>query len=338
MKKLIVIFVALATIYTYAQVTVANLSQVPSALHPSMVGSTGNKRLTAAYGVGTSSRWRDYGLNGRDFSDTKQFQQNNFTLSFDQMVKKIGSGIGGYFNYGYVPKQSGAFYDYLEPYTVTRSRIFSAGVSFAPKYNIMKKKKPDEVRFTWSPSVALAFYHKKYSVSENIPVNNPAELVPRNDKELFRRNIFSAELGGLINSKRLLLGATVGYKTYHLAFQNTRYSIDSSIFRDNVSRVTTSLLFGISFPKKENSFVGYSFTYKVMLFGFKRPMIDGYYGNHNLRVWNFIIGSSGSSIYNNYSNYYYLGYKTKNWRVTVGATKYNHEWSFGETTFVYTFK
>jgi hypothetical protein len=339
MKKLIVIFVALATINTYAQVTVANLSQVPSALHPSMVGSTGNKRLTAAYGVGNSSRWIDYGFNGRFFYNYKNLLQNNFTLSYDQMLKKLGSGIGGYLNYGYVPTQSGVIYNYLDPYTVTRSRMFSAGVSFAPKYNIMKKKKPDEVRFTWSPSIAFTFYNDKYTSSTDIPMNNSASLFPRNDFEYYRRNVFSAELGGLINSKRLLLGATLGYKTDHKAFLNSASAInDSNMIRVNSSKISTSLMFGISFPKKENSFLGYSFTEKLIMYGFKNNLFVGTYANHNLRIWKVLVGVAGSSYYGNRNISIYLGYKAKNWKVTVGGAKYNHEWSFGETTFVYTFK
>ncbi|MFN8437465.1 MAG: hypothetical protein U0V72_07470 [Cytophagales bacterium] len=339
MKKITIFFIIMSLITTKAQVTVANLQNVPSALHPSMVGSAGNKRVTASYGVGIFDKYFNYGYKSSNHYGNSRLEQNNFTISYDQLLKKIGSGIGGYLNYGYIPKQSGAEYTYVEPYTSTSYHMFSSGISFAPKYNIMKKKNPEEVRFTWSPSIALSYFYNKYSFTTLIPENNTAELTPYNNQELYKKNVFSTEIGGLINSKKLMLGATIGYVKYNTINTNTYVSEDiSSYTKLNKSKLRTSLLFGMSFPKKENSLIGYSFTYKLAIDWYNKSNLVLMYGNHNLRISKFIIGYAGSGIFQNYSNSLYVGYKVKNWKLTIGCTKSNKHWTLGETSFVYTFK
>lgn len=356
MKKTIFLTLCILLSTTYAQVGVASLSQTPILLHPSMVGSSQSKRASVVYGVSEcndikpSSQVYTYVANPSPefpFTKNEYYLKNNFTATYDQIWKKLGSGIGGYVNYAFVPTQSGSKYSYKDEYTKLKANFINLGASFAPKYTIMKKKDPNEVRFTWSPSISIDFSTNTYKYNENIPANNPNELIGKQLNFKTNNTLTRITLGGLLNSKRLILGATLGYQNDNYT-RNYSTSYTDTTFYDNknhnIGYLKGSALFGISFPKREKSLVGFSYTTKISLANSKyitqksnRLGIDDSYGNMNLRIWNCFVGYSQSWNYFNINRNLYVGYKAKNWKASVGVVRYNNNWSVGETSFMYTF-
>lgn len=87
MKKTILYLITLFNIICKAQGVVASLNQVPILLHPSMVGSSQNKRVAAVY----------------QNNKGELFYEHNMTLVYDQIWKKLGSGLGGYLDFNKAP-------------------------------------------------------------------------------------------------------------------------------------------------------------------------------------------------------------------------------------------
>lgn len=336
MKYIIAVFVGITNAFLCAQNNVANLNNVPVLLHPSLVGSSEGKRATVAYGVGNSSIGKDkvsiWGLDG--------VETNYLNLSYDQMWKKTGSGIGGYINVSSVPNQSGATSDYMEPYSKLKSAQWASGIAFAPKYIIMKKGVPDQIRFTWSPSLSVN-YNRHWAIrSIEVPENNNDYLVAYTSKDNYYHQTINAQLGGLLNNKTLLLGATMGYSNYQSSYKivSSKSDGNDASFKGNYLDYAATI--GISFPRKEKSLLGFSYTLKFAGSHYLGKVSGignriNLYGNINLRIWKIVTGFSSGS----FNNSIYIGYKAKKWKATIGIRKtgYDKSYSFGETIFAYNF-
>lgn len=317
-----------------------------------MVGSCSTKRVSSVYGV----------------SFKNGYEQNNFTITYDQLSKKIGSGMGGYVNCGYIPTQSGASKSYLAPYSQQKSHYINCGISFAPKYNFMKKSNPDEIRFTWSPSISFNYSNFYNHNRVFVPDNNTDDLLPRIHNYYNLDHSTELTLGGLLNNKSLLLGLTLSYFSTHTDtkidyndFNNTSYQASVKEPRDGTK---TNVLLGVVFPKNENSDFGGSVIFRYGLYHKvgainnteSRRGVDNSYLGFNLRFKRILLGICTTAFkrihsydYNDRTFYpgnstFYMGYKSKQWKVTISTTRYKnfidqtHKLAFGETTFSYTFK
>lgn len=337
MKYIIATIVCLTTKFLYAQSNVANLNNVPILLHPSLVGSNESKRAAIAYGVGNSN----IGNDRLNVISLDKYQTNYLNLSYDQMWKKVGSGIGAYMNASAIPNQSGATYDYLEPYSKLRSGQWAMGLAFAPKYIIMKRNVPDQVRFTWSPSLSINVNRHWAHRSVDIPENNNHDLIAYSSKHNYHHQTINVLLGGMLNSKTLLLGATVGYGNFYVFNMYKAVNQEGQSNAMIHSYLDYSAIVGLSFPRKDKSLLGFSYTLRLtgarLLNNpnfYKKDHVT-LYGNMNLRIWKIVTGISSGS----FNNSIYIGYKAKNWKASIGIRRagYNSSYSFGETIFSYNF-
>lgn len=135
----------------HAQLPFHQVTQVPLLVNPSLAGSKAQKRIAMA---------------GSFYSRKlmlSELQTRSTLLSYDQLVKKIGTGVGFYFLHHRIHE------------TIT-SRLnsgtdisdFSVGLAFAPKYNVYHNKNTfDKIKFTISPSVLL-----EYSPSRQLLTNH----------------------------------------------------------------------------------------------------------------------------------------------------------------------
>lgn len=351
MKNTFLTIVAMATINTFAQVGVPNLSQAPMLMHPSMVGSNGGKRIAVVYGNGT------YSVNNNQFKGQIRhdnakdiyyfpqpdrdsriqlfswYQKSNFLISYDQLSKKLGSGLGGYFNYSIVPKQASAFNEYQSTFSSFLQYNANIGLSFAPKYIIMGKEDPSRIKYTWSPSISLNYQFFNAKESLLISDGNKAELTPIDYLKKEKVQSFDLNVGGLLNSSSWILGGTVGYgfdklnNHHHLKRLGTDNQINSTDF---VHHVRVSGCVAQSFPRREKSLL--NFTPKLKLnfaFPFGKQPFDysPYNGNAtniclDFRAWNILFGfSTIGGNYNSHSSIY-LGYKTQNWKAILGINPF----------------
>lgn len=319
-----------------AQVGLSNYSQAPMLIHPSLVGSSGGRRASVAFG-----RMDD----GIIYSSTSKSYYSN--LYYDQLWKKLGSGIGGYFNVSKMPNDKG--YENLLPYVRSRKHSMAMGVSIAPKYTLMSKKKPDKIRFTLSPSLSLNYNFAYTHLDINIPANNAKGLATDTTSYYNKFNHFTASAGGLLNSKVIMLGLALNYVlvNHQVKAQNTDLDEYYNTTMPRRHLFSTSVVFGFSLPRRENSLLGFSFVTKRSILlnasGNLQRFTNPSYGNMNLRVWKILFGTSmASSPVRSYEGLY-LGYKAKKWKATVGlnhAQIYGSDtapYYFGETTFMYNF-
>lgn len=207
------------------------------------------------------------------------------------------------------------------------------GISFAPKYNIMKKDLPNEVRFTWSPSISIDYSNQVFIYdTEKFIIDFDSSL----SKDFLadkRHHSGRVNIGGLLNSKRLLLGAAISYNMRNYSYY---YDLQKRY-------LSYMLMAGYSFPKNDNSMFGLSVLGKTQLkiqdsnqFVSSRLKFLQIYLNFNLRIWKIFTGWSSGM-------YYYAGYKAKNWKASTCITFYKdltgkYAMGFSETTFSYTFK
>ncbi len=347
MKNTFLTLVAIATFNILAQVGVPNLSQVPMLMHPSMVGSNGGKRMAAVYGNGTftgnNNQFKDqirhdnavdiyhfpYSNLDNRIKLFDWYQKSNFLLSYDQLSKKLGSGLGGYINYSFVPNQGAAFNDYQSKYSSFSQHNANMGLSFAPKYTILDKDNPAEIKYTWSPSVSVNYQFFKANESLLISGDNPDTLTAIDYQKKEKVQSFDLNVGGLLNSSFWVLGGTVGYgfdklnNHHHL---NRLGAQDQIAFTNFVHQARVSGCVARSFPRREKSLISFTPKFKVnyaLPFGKQPKDFSPYTGNAlnlclDFRVWNILFGISGQGgAYDRYSSLY-LGYKTQNWKAILG--------------------
>ncbi len=127
-----------------AQSYFAQANQVPLLLNPSLAGAKEKKRLALGWNTAKGS----------------QKQESNYAFGYDQVIRKIGSGIGAYYTFHdqkndhlaenwkpLLPSEVvGA--NYLASY-----QQYLAGVCIAPKFNIMSRTNPNKIKYTFSPSI-----------------------------------------------------------------------------------------------------------------------------------------------------------------------------------------
>ncbi|HTF81106.1 MAG TPA: hypothetical protein VL947_05260, partial [Cytophagales bacterium] len=247
------IFVALDSLAQYS--SIININQVPMLLHPSFVGSTGGRRASAVFGL--------YDADGRS-RDRKYYN-----LYYDQMWKRIGTGIGGYVNVHYRYVDGARDRRELNRYAQTRDGYVSGGIALAPKYTKLKNER--EILYTWSPSISLAYGHNNIRVKTDVPYNNPDGQIPWKGSSLYHHGVFSGTLGGMLNNKVWLVGATLQYESEKQS--NTTYTdytdtAGTYYYYNNGSESYThrfggSVIVGLSFPKKEQSLLGISLVAKA---------------------------------------------------------------------------
>lgn len=315
----------------WAQVGFANYSQAPMLIHPSLVGSSGGKRASVAYGQ-----------DNRQSSMVPSEERLHYcNLYYDQLWKKMKAGFGVQFN---MAKES-----YREWESSYKNRYLTAAFSWAPKFMIAKN--PNKIQYTWSPSLSVNYKYERESRTMEIPVNDPYGREPYYSLLKKSHQALRTNLGVMINNKIWMLGATFYHEMRYYDNVFTYYLTDTAAshlkrYDDHV--LGTNLMLGLSFPKKENSLIGFSTVlsipvwcsdrwYRTFYINYIPPRVTtvSFYGNINLRVWRIFGGVA--------NNTFYVGYKAKKWRATAGIGRTYiypervYRYYFGETTFMYNF-
>lgn len=315
---------------SYAQVGIANIAQAPILLHPSMVGSAGVPRANLIY-----SRTREH-----LFSPTTI---NSGMVSYDKLSKKLGSGLGAYLGYA---KETAK--DHLMKYEYYRYNFFRAGLAFAPKYTKLDIDNPNEVKYTFSPSLAVELGYN--DLLSKFEYDGRFIISPRTNNYV-KKSMFltHTSLGGLFNSKSWLLGATVSHIFMNPKLYTSSKEGDSTYIISTKTpqhSVNTSVILGYTFPRNENSTFGASIVGKFSPFRIiltpktKTYGPDFEYVGLNVRVKRVLLGYA----YSGYAPTIYLGYKAKKWKATAGVSwgvrlrDLSYAWTIGEATFSYLFK
>ncbi|MBC7389109.1 MAG: hypothetical protein H7329_07865 [Opitutaceae bacterium] len=123
----------------FAQVPFAQPNQLPLLMNPSLAGAKEKKRISLGYNMVNSQKRQD----------------KNFSFSYDQVSKKLGSGIGFYYLQSNLQKDKKEGIQIIASTGefLTNQNQHVAGICIAPKYNIMSRSNPNKIKFTISPSL-----------------------------------------------------------------------------------------------------------------------------------------------------------------------------------------
>jgi hypothetical protein len=327
---------------------VGNLSQIPILLNPSLVGSAGVHRAGIVFGTSRCS-WGYDPYEKREENSTKR----NLSISYDLLSKRLGTGLGAFLSFSDIAKHRDNQIEDIK-YKSLKSNYWSVGVAFAPKYSRKKESNVNKIKYTWSPSLSIGLDYNKTFI-DNFEYTGIYFVAPPSNNTVhntaLRTNI---TLGGLFNSKMIMLGAMASYMSVitkvssNFTYETVYYENDKiprNYFKANV-------LAGYTFPTKEGSLLGGSIITRYG-WGTKmgtiseseiRARFTDLYFALNLRIKSFLLGNCITSTDENHSRIFYIGYKAKSWKATTGITVYKdaetrkNVLNFGETTFSYTFK
>lgn len=313
---------------TFAQAPFAQINQTPLLLNSSLAGSKEKKRI----GLGWNTVRKE--IEKRD----------NYFISYDQVMRKWGSGVGVYYlhqnfrhDQGATPIPKGITTPYQYNY-----QINLAGIVIAPKFNVMNCSQPTKIQYTFSPSLLFEyansvayqndrFYSNDY-YSTLYSVNHPHGLKIKDstlysfDRYKTQANYYRIGLGLLYNTENIVMHYQFRY--INAQFKNTgaeRSFNDisqqskiktSSISYFSMNGIEQTLNVGITFPKKKGSV--FSFTPMIGA-GYFFPLFTQadvifptrwHYGHAsaNFRIAKVLLGAA----YTQYSTSYYggtLGYQ-----------------------------
>jgi hypothetical protein len=139
----LVAFVLVAK-HSWAQSSFAQVNQLPLQMNPSLSGGKEKKRLSLGWNT----------------LQTDQKQESNYAFGYDQVVRKLGSGIGVYYSFHDQKNDKlGENWKPLVPNDISGLNYLAsyqqhlAGICIAPKFNIMSRNNPTKIRYTFSPSL-----------------------------------------------------------------------------------------------------------------------------------------------------------------------------------------
>ena len=139
----LVAFVLVAK-HSCAQSSFAQVNQLPLQMNPSLAGGKEKKRLSLG--------WNTLQMN--------QKQESNYAFGYDQVLRKLGSGIGVY--YSFHDQKNDKLGENWKPFVPADISGLSflasyqqhlAGICIAPKFNIMSRNNPTKIKYTFSPSI-----------------------------------------------------------------------------------------------------------------------------------------------------------------------------------------
>ena len=243
---------------TKAQVPFAQANQLPTLLNPSMAGNKEQKRIV---------------IGANTFTANNETAGSNIAIGYDQMIQKIGCGVGIYYLQTSYKDWliTDDFYFLEDPKKkkyLTNEKQNTLGICIAPKYNIPFKDNPHKIKYTISPSVFIELGKSINSMAFNLRFENnfqtpPDDTVIAHYKTYSYNNSFLRYgMGVAINNNNILLLGKI-------AFSRNAYSENVSAVNNNISTQTEnvyqsvdansvlntvepSLNFGYSISKKTN--------------------------------------------------------------------------------------
>ena len=139
----LVAFVLVAK-HSWAQSSFAQVNQLPLQMNPSLAGGKEKKRLSLGWNT----------------LQTDQKQESNYAFGYDQVARKLGSGIGVYYSFHDQKNDKlGENWKPLVPNDISGLGYLASyqqhvvGICIAPKFNIMSRNNPTQIKYTFSPSL-----------------------------------------------------------------------------------------------------------------------------------------------------------------------------------------
>jgi len=233
---LIVAFVLVAK-HSWAQSSFAQANQLPLQMNPSLAGGKEKKRLSLGWNTTKSD----------------QKQESNYAFGYDQVVRKLGSGIGVY--YSFLDQKNDKLGENWKPLVspdisglsyLASYQQHLAGICIAPKFNIMSRYNPTKIKYTFSPSLFVEMgkenrstfnqFHTQnfnstlYSVDfpDGLPIydSSVTDYVRyKNDLNLFRSGIgLQLNSGNLIVLAKIAFERTASNETIGFQYYNQQTS------------------------------------------------------------------------------------------------------------------
>lgn len=210
----------------YAQ-NFTQANQFPLQLSPSLAGGKEMKRISI-------------GGNAVNYASNKT---NAFAVSYDQISKKLHSGIGFYYfqdnNNEKITADSSLEALYSEKYKMQKSNK-TLGFCIAPKYNIYDKKIYGKIKYTFSPSIFLELGNEKYKESYGLKSTdyystaysgaNPNGIKQKDSTLLtyYQYNLnnlyIRSGIGLLLNSENLILLSKISFSVIECNEQVTDHT------------------------------------------------------------------------------------------------------------------
>jgi len=264
---LYILFVSMCT-SLYAQVQFAQVNQLPTLLSPSMAGSKEQKRIII-------------GVN--NYTSNNETAGSNIAIGYDQMIKKIGCGIGVYYLQNNFKENLINENDLIKfPENTRKTKYYTienqktTGICIAPKYNITFKDNPYKIKYTFSPSIFI-----ELGKSTNTMLCNPSfEYKYTNTpvyynwteenyyKYSYNNTFFRSGLGVQLNNKKLIVlgkiaftrnsySEQISYTTF-LISTNTESETQPKTANSTFYAVEPTLHLGYTFSKETNT--SFAFT------------------------------------------------------------------------------
>jgi len=164
-------------------------------MNPSSAGSKAKQRISVAF---------------NRYGSAKEKYANGF-VSYDGLLKKLGTGIGVYYSYNtltqdtvqtaerHLYKGSSSFGSFSQRNTV--------GITIAPKYNIYSKTEFNKIIYSFSPSIGIEYSHLNLTKDYNYQTYTSAiydSLNPAGYNSTSSANYYSSTLSA--NTFRISMG------------------------------------------------------------------------------------------------------------------------------------
>jgi hypothetical protein len=251
----------------FAQAPFAQTNQLPLSFNPSFAGSKMKQRVVVAgnIGAGTSLSTKSY---------------HNVYASYDQVWRKLGAGVGGYYGYQHFRSERN---DMFQERIKTQSHV--VGLCIAPKYNRMGKLNPNKIVSSFSPSFFLEYQNGREEASQPIQGQNTDvyqsklystdypngtvvkdSTVRHSSEHHLKNHHLKMGIGLMYNSQKLLLFSKTTYGIdWGKETVNKLHTWDSGYAQSEPSTLPTKTLYfldqqlglGYSFGRSEGKF---SFT------------------------------------------------------------------------------
>ncbi|MFN8438268.1 MAG: hypothetical protein U0V72_11625 [Cytophagales bacterium] len=253
-----------------AQVPFAQVSQLPLQLNSSLAGAKAKNRICL----------------GGNIASTSKEKQNNLALSYDQVVKSIGSGVGFYGMYNNT--NNGEFLDTIKQklpniyhnnsYHLTNSKLY-LGACMAPKYNFKDPLNPNKFKYTFSPSLYIEygresvnnlnqissqqFYSTLFSSQYPNGTQHLDSTITRYVKYQISTNLLCSGLGFLFNSGKWMALAKMGFVR---SIINERVEIHEFNKENNIDKLIFSEYQYLLYSFEPTAHIGYSVGYSSSKF------------------------------------------------------------------------
>jgi len=214
----LVAFVLVAK-HSWAQSSFAQVNQLPLQMNPSLAGGKEKKRLSLGWNT----------------LQTDQKQESNYAFGYDQVARKLGSGIGVYYSFHDQKNDKlGENWKLLVPNDVSGLSYLAsyqqhlAGICIAPKFNVMSRNNPTKIKYTFSPSIFVEIgkenrssinqFHTQNFNSTLYSVDYPEGIALYDssvtDYVRYKTdlNLFRSGIGLQLNSGKLIMLAKIAFE------------------------------------------------------------------------------------------------------------------------------